>query len=54
MSAVGKKKRGESGKANAESSKYRINGGGLYPLYMRQILGPNLSGKIGKSPKHED
>jgi hypothetical protein len=46
----GKKKRGEAGKKNAECSPYRLNGGGLYPLYMRRILGPVLSALIGKKP----
>lgn len=45
-----KKKRGEAGKSNAEASPYRLNGGGLYPLYMRKILGPNLSAMIGRPP----
>lgn len=51
MSAEGKKRRGISGKANAEASPYRLNGGGLYPLYMRKILGPALSAKIGRPPR---
>lgn len=46
-----KKRRGFAGKANAESQPYRLNGGGLYPLYMRQILGKNLSRLIGKPLK---
>ena len=45
-----KKKRGEAGKKNAENSPYRLNGGGLYPMYMRKILGPNLSAGIAIPP----
>ena len=41
-----KKKRGESGKKNAETSPFRLNGGGLYPFYMRKIMGV-MSGNIG-------
>jgi len=50
MSAEGKKKRGVSGQANAKASPFRLNGGGLYPLYMRKILGPRLSAMIGNKP----
>ena len=32
-----KKNRGQTGKANAEASPYRLNGGGIYPAYMRMI-----------------
>jgi hypothetical protein len=47
MSAEGKKKRGDAGRANANASPFRLNGGGCYPLYMRKILG-NLSFQIGR------
>jgi hypothetical protein len=39
MSAEGKKKRGESGLSNAKNAPFRLNGGGLYPMYMRHIMG---------------
>ncbi len=48
MSAEGKKKRGESGKSKAAAEPFRLNGGGLYPAYMRGILGPDISRQIGK------
>lgn len=50
MSAESKKRRGISGKANAKTSPFRLNGGGCYPLYMRKILG-NLAYHIGKAVK---
>jgi hypothetical protein len=53
MSAVGKKKRGEAGLVNAQNQPYRLNGGGLWPAYMRKILGPALSAKIGRNPAKE-
>lgn len=51
MSQASKKKRGESGATNAKNSPYRLNGGGCYPLYMRQILGPHIAAMIGYPPK---
>ncbi len=51
MSSETKKRRGIAGKANAESSPYRMNGGGLYPMYMRSII-PNLASQIGRKPEH--
>lgn len=44
------KKRGVTGKSKAESNPYRLNGGGLFPLYMRSILGSDLSRRIGRPP----
>lgn len=51
MSAETKKRRGIAGKANAEGSPYRLNGGGCYPLYMRSLLGATAS-QIGRRPPH--
>lgn len=48
MSQASKQKRGISGQANAKDNPFRLNGGGLYPLYMRKILGAALSAQIGK------
>lgn len=47
-----KKKRGEAGKANAEAKPFRLNGGGCYPLHLRQTLAtvPGLIQQIGKAP----
>lgn len=39
------------GLKNAQSKPFRLNGGGLFPLYMRKILGPVLSASIGRPPK---
>lgn len=30
--------RGRAGKSNAEHSPWRLNGGGVYPLYQRRML----------------
>ena len=38
MSAEGKKKNGVSGLSKANRSPYRLNGGGLFPLYVRKIM----------------
>lgn len=48
-----KKKRGEAGKSNAENAPYRLNGGGCYPLYFRNILScvPGVVSQIGRPPK---
>lgn len=50
MSAEGKKKRGVSGKANAEASPFRLNGGGCYPSHLRQTMAslPGYVSRIGR------
>ena len=50
MSAEGKKKRGESGRANALSQPFRLSGGGVHPNHLRQIMDslPGYAERIGK------
>lgn len=50
MSAEGKKKRGESGAANARSQPFRLSGGGLHPDHLRGIMAslPGYVERMGK------
>jgi hypothetical protein len=45
---TGKKKRGVSGASNAKNHPFRLNGGGLFPVYMRGIVGNDVARRIGK------
>lgn len=46
-----KNKRGITGVSNAKAKPWRLNGGGLYPLYMRKIVGPSIAARIGLPPE---
>ena len=51
--ATGKQARGAAGRSNAKHKPWRLNGGGLYPLYMRRImatLGQDTVRGIGRPP----
>jgi hypothetical protein len=50
MSAEGKKKRGESGRANALSQPFRLSGGGVWPSHFRRVMDslPGYAERIGR------
>ncbi len=50
MSSEGKSKRGNSGKKNAESQPFRLNGGGVHPSHQRQTMAslPGYNERIGR------
>lgn len=50
MSAEGKKKRGNSGRSNAEGSPFRLGGGGCHPKALAQVMAmlPGVVGRIGR------
>lgn len=50
MSAEGKKKRGVSGKANAESQPFRLSGGGAWPSHYAAMMRslPGYVARIGR------
>lgn len=50
MSSETKARKGVRGQNNALHKPFRLSGGGLYPLYMRRILGPDTSKNIGRAP----